>query len=531
MSDEPDRPEPALSTTVERPATAAISADGTRTAVDPYATVVTPASLSNPACASVVASGVWFDLRPGGTFGDYELQEEIARGGMGVVYKARHISLNRVVALKMILEGRLSSEADVRRFRLEAESAGNLDHPNIVPIYEVGEVQGRQYFTMRLIQGGSLLGQVERFRTTPREAAKLIAEAARAIHYAHQRCILHRDLKPANILIDQDGRPYVTDFGLARRIDGDSSLTNSGAVMGTPSYMPPEQAGGHQKDVTVASDIYGLGAVLYEALTGQPPFRGESVMETLLQVLEREPASIRAQNPLVDKSLDAICRKCLAKSPADRYPSAEALAEDLDAFLRGEPVWAEAHSSRRFTTIFLRQTRHVEIMARWGKVWLWHGPTMLAALGMTNLLTYNGVQDVWPYALNWFAALTTLFYPIWNYRFRMGEPMAPIEWQLGQLWSMCLAAVITTASINVLMGLPPLTLFPVAVLQVGFAFGMMAVILGGSLYPLALACALLSLVITVSPTFGPALFGLVLSVGLTLIGWKYAKMGMSLENV
>jgi TolB-like protein/predicted Ser/Thr protein kinase/cytochrome c-type biogenesis protein CcmH/NrfG len=291
-------------------------------------------------------------------FGDYELLEKLGSGGQGLVYRARQKSLNRTVALKVIGLGQLATTEHLKRFRLEAEAAAKLDHPCIVPIYEVGEREGSCFFSMKFIDGGQLDEVARRKPMSPRNAAELIAKLARAVQCAHEHGILHRDIKPGNILIDTHGEPHLTDFGLARLVEEESTLTRTMDVLGTPSYMAPEQAVGNHAAVSKATDVYGLGAVFYQLLTGHPPFAGGTTYETIRLLLDTEPRQPRVLNPKVDRDLATICLKCLEKDPKRRYPAAAGLVEDLERWLRHEPIRA----------------RHTGIFAR-GRKWVQRNPT------------------------------------------------------------------------------------------------------------------------------------------------------------
>src|SRR6266513_1162614 len=292
-------------------------------------------------------------------FGDYELLEEIGRGGQGVVYRARQKSLNRIVALKVIGLAHWATEAHVKRFRMEAEAAAHLDDPRIVPIYEIGERDGACYFSMKFIEGGQL-DKITGSELMPlRKAAELMAKLARTVHYAHEHGILHRDIKPGNIMVDRKGEPHLTDFGLARLVETESTVTRTLEVLGTPSYMAPEQAAGNKAQLTSATDVYGLGAVFYQLLTGHPPFAGGTTYQTVRMVLETEPRQPRLYNPKVDRDLATICLKCLEKVQERRYSSALELAEDLERWLKHEPI----------------QARRTGVIGR-GKKWLQRNPTI-----------------------------------------------------------------------------------------------------------------------------------------------------------
>ena len=297
-------------------------------------------------------------------FGDYELLEVLGRGGQGVVYRARQKSLNRTVALKVIGLGHWATEGHLKRFRREAEAAASLDHPGIVPIYEVGERDGSCYFSMKLVEGGQLDEAARRKPMPIPRAVELMAKVARIVHYAHEHRILHRDIKPGNILLDQKGEPHLTDFGLARLVETESTVTRTLEVLGTPSYMAPEQAVGNNAAISNVTDVYGLGAVLYQLLTGHPPFAGGTTYETIKLLLDTEPRQPRLWNSKIDRDLSTICLKCLEKDPQRRYTSALAVAEDLERWLKHEPILA------RRTGIFTR-----------GKKWVRRNPTsaLLAA--------------------------------------------------------------------------------------------------------------------------------------------------------
>jgi len=305
----------------------------------------------------------------GRVFGNYDVLEQIGQGGMGVVYRARQRGLGRVVALKLMLAGSRATEAEIKRFHTEAKAAATLKHPNVVSIHEVGEHDGQQYFSMDYVEGRSLAEVIRRTPLPAARAARYVKIIAEAIHYAHQHGILHRDLKPHNVLIDAQDEPRITDFGLARQIDVESDLTISGAVLGTPSYMPPEQAAGKRREIGRASDVYSLGAILYDLLTGRPPFRADTPLDTLRQVIDTEPAPPRLMNRKVPRDLETICLKCLAKMPVQRYSSAQELADDLGRFLRQEPI-------------------HARPVGSLGRIWRWsrRQPALAGLAGAVGVL-------------------------------------------------------------------------------------------------------------------------------------------------
>ncbi len=463
------------------------------------------------------------------SFGDYELLEELGRGGMGVVFKARQKSLGRIVALKMILRGNLASDDDLRRFRAEAESAARLAHPSIVSVYEVGERDGQAYFSMQHVAGFTLAQRVADGPLPPREAVRLLIPICRAVHRAHESGILHRDLKPSNVLIDADGQPHVTDFGLAKRVEADVRLTYSGAIVGTPSYMSPEQAAGSRGVLSPASDIYSLGTILYELLTGRPPFQAASAVDTIMLVLEQEPLAPRLLNSKIDRDLEMICLRCLQKPSDLRYQSAALLADDLEAYSTGEPLALRASGLGYFLSRMLRETHHAAVLENWGLLWMWHSVVLLALCSLTNILYLKGFQTVTPYLAIWVLGLGTWASIFWWLR-RRGGPVTFVERQIAHVWAASTAGSVSLFFVEILLGMPVLTLSPVLAVFGGMVFLVKAGMLSGWFYFAAAASFLTAGLMALWPEYGLFLFGAVSAASFFIPGWKYHRQRAGVDE-
>ena len=486
--------------------------------------------------------------------GDFELLEEIGRGGMGVVYRATQLSLNRVVALKMILPGRLASATDLSRFRAEAEAAAKLKHPHVVSVYEVGELDGQPFFSMPLIEGTTLAKRLTDGPLTAREAAELLVPICRAVAAAHRHGILHRDLKPSNILIDHEGRPYVTDFGLAKRLSahqhdapasGQSSasmshslarragvdfmtqLTATGAILGTPSYMAPEQAAGQRGEVGPASDVYSLGAILFAMLTGRPPFQAASAVDTILQVLEQDPIPPRVLNPDADPDLELIALKCLQKPSDLRYATADALADDLQSSLANEPISARSGHFSQILSRAFRETHHAVVLQNWGLLWMWHAAVVFAMSVLTNVLLLCDVKSRWVYPGLWVVLLGIWAACFWSLRRRAG-PITFVERQIAHTWAGSMIASTGLYVVEWALDLKVLSLSPVLGLISGMVFLVKASILSGRFYIQAVAMFLTGVVMSLIPLWPIpdlrlALFGVVSGLSFFVPGWKYHR--------
>jgi len=481
---------------------------------------------------------------PQATFGDYELIVEIARGGMGVVYKARQTSLNRIVALKMILTGRLAGEDDLFRFKTEAEAAAKLQHANIVAVYNVGDVDGQHYFSMEYIDGQTLAQRLGRGPLPSRTAAAYLRQIARAVDYAHRQGVLHRDIKPSNILIDAEDQPHVTDFGLAKRLgDGDAGHTRTGAVLGTPSYMAPEQAGGRIKDQGPWTDVYGLGAVLYELLTGRPPFKAETPLDTLMQVLETDPVPPRLLNPKIDSDLETICLKCLEKDPARRYASAEEVAADMQRYLDGDSISARSSNMFDYMTRMLDRSQHDVAFQSWSTMVL----VFAAITFVEHLVVFLLAVGELPPWTKWVARtcqFLAMGIAFWRNRGSRLLPTSAAERELWTIWLAYLGALIVNwvafrllQSEGLLVhppGAPPhwddFILYPTMTILSGMAFFIMGSNYWGRCYAVGAAFFALGAVMPFQLTYGPLAFGLLWSLTLLALGLHLRKLGNKQEG-
>jgi hypothetical protein len=466
----------------------------------------------------------------GRSFGNFELLRELGRGGMGVVYQARQKSLDRVVALKMILPGPLANAEDLQRFRVEAEATARLHHANIVTVHEVGAENGQHYYAMDFINGPSLAQRLQAGPLSGRAAARYVLTIARAVHHAHRHGILHRDLKPSNILLDEDDQPHVTDFGLAKRLGGDSSQTRTGAIMGTPSYMAPEQAAGRNKELTAACDVYGLGAILYELLTGRPPFRSETPLDTLTCVLEQDPAPPRLLNPKVDHDLQTICLKCLEKDPQRRYETAEALANDLDRYLSGEEISARSFNVIDRLARTLERSHHDVQFRSWGNMLL----IFAAIVFVTHVILFAMIQTEVPLPWHWFmrtAQFAVIGAIFWRFRRRNLLPTNVAERQLWSIWLGYVSAFAVTVVVNAQLigrqdpGRNELRHYCFSAILTGLAFFVMGSSYWGRCYAIGVGFFTLAVLMTLHLSWAPLEFGLAWSLTLMAIGLHVRRLG------
>lgn len=454
--------------------------------------------------------------------GDYELLEMVGQGGMGVVFRARQLSLGREVAIKMIQQDRLGSPEDHQRFLAEAEATARLEHPGIVRVYEVGEFEGTPFFSMQFIRGETVAQRLKSGPMPQRQAADLIAAVARAIDYAHKQGILHRDIKPSNILLDEHGHPKVTDFGLAKFFGANDHLTRTGAILGTPSYMSPEQASGRSSQLGPTSDVYSLGTLLYHSLTGRPPLVADSPLELALKILEQEPIPPRVLEPKIDRDLEMIVIRCLQKPPDLRYATASELAADLEAFLRDEPVMAR---SGRFTQVLarvLRETHHASLLENWGLLWMWHSLVLLVWCVLTECLDWYGVKNRMAYAGLWTVGLGAWAAVFWAMRRRMG-PVTFVERQIAHIWGASLIAIAMLFPFEWWLGLDPLTLSPLLGIISGMVFLVKAGMLSGAFYLQAVVLFATSVLMAVFTDYAHLILGVVSALCFFVPGLKYYR--------
>jgi eukaryotic-like serine/threonine-protein kinase len=481
---------------------------------------ISPRHLASPPSHTVIRDP---GAAPEDQFAAIELLDEIGRGGMGVVYRARDLYFDRVVAVKRLLSHDAATPGDLARFAAEARAAGRLNHPHVVSVFAAYAHEGQPYLVMQHVAGSTLAKRLVDGPISALESARLLAPVARAVQHAHEQGVLHRDLKPSNILLDAEGHPFVSDFGLAKRVDlptgSGESLTQTGAVLGTPSYMAPEQAGAGHGSVGPAADVYSLGAILYQMLTGRPPFLAATPLDTLLLVREQDPVPPRVLNPRANADLAMIALKCLQKSPSLRYPNAASLAEDLDAFLLGAPVSARSTDFRDLVTRLLGSTQHAAVAENFGALFMMHSVVMLCFFGLTTWLGIHGVSARWPYVLIFTAGLGAWASVFWTLR-RRGGPISFVERLLAHVWGTGVVGINLLFYVEWLMNLPVLTLAPVLGIIGGSLFMIQGGMLSGSFY---LQAALMFLAIAPmawQPRYAPLIFGSVSAACFFLTGLR-----------
>jgi serine/threonine-protein kinase len=459
-------------------------------------------------------------------FGDYLLLCEVGRGGMGVVYKALDPGLGRNVAIKMVLSAAVSDPADLKRFQAEASAAARLQHPNIVSVHRVGCEAGRHFYAMDFIDGNSLAARLAAGPLPGKQAAAYVRDIARAIHHAHQQGILHRDIKPANVLIDADNHPHITDFGLAKHFSRDDGHTKTGAILGTPGYMAPEQANG-SKSLTPATDVYGLGATLYECITARPPFRGESALDTLMMVTENDPAPPRLLNPRVDSDLETICLKCLARSPGDRYRNAAELADDLERYIQGESIRARSLSMFDYIGRSLGHSQYDVEFRQYGTMLLLFAAIVVFTQALAQWAIFRRESPM-VVTMTHILKFLLIGVVLWRHRPHGLRPTSTAERQMWSIWLGYVIACSTAAPYMRIMfdeeALYQGKIYSVYCCLTGLSFFVLGSSYWGGCYALAGGFFALGYVLAYFPTWGALIFGVGWAVVLVLIAVRLRSL-------
>ena len=492
-----------------------------------WATIMVAENLGSGVSASAEMERLPIAEPPRPSLEDYEFLEEIGRGGMGVVYRARQISLKRTVAVKMLLQNDVATPTNLARFESESRAAARLDHPHIVTVFEVGESRDQPFYSMPFIDGVTLSQRIANSPLSNRDAAEVMVPVCRAVAHAHRAGILHRDLKPSNILIDEQGHPFVSDFGLAKQITPDEnlagdgkSLTESGAILGTPGYMAPEQAAGERGEVSTATDVYSLGAILYACVTGRAPFQAASPVDVLLLILEQDPLPPRLLNPQIDVDLEMIILKAIQKPSDLRYATADDLANDLDAYLNNEPISARSSQFTQVLSRVFRPTHHIGVLENWGLLWIWHAVILLVVCVTTDIAHNSGAASRPFFVGLWTVGLGAWAWIFWGLRRRAG-PVTFVERQIAHVWAASMACSSALFGVEWLLNLPVLKLSPVLALITAAVFVVKAGILSGEFYIHAGVLFLTAIPMALFPDFAVTIFGLVAAGAFFISGLKF----------